>query len=132
MTESTPITLDKGRNIRVDLMALEYFEKETGINSLSDDFWHLKNREIGKGKDKKTIPIPGISATNLLALLWACLLHEDPELKKETIGRYVTPKDFAGIAITMMIEWFKYLPKEEDLEKPEKGEDKKKVTDPQL
>ena len=37
MTESTPITLDKERKLVFDLGAMSWFEKETGINIMTEN-----------------------------------------------------------------------------------------------
>jgi len=62
------ITLDKVRHMRLDLNAMEDFEKAT-----NKSFWSLKD----------------LSATETKALLWACLRHEEPTLLPGDIGKLV-------------------------------------------
>ncbi|MCK5643554.1 MAG: hypothetical protein KAJ19_22325 [Gammaproteobacteria bacterium] len=65
----TPIVLDKPRRLLLDLNAMVDFEKATNKNiwSLGENF----------------------SATDLRALLWACLRHEDEELLPGDVGKMI-------------------------------------------
>lgn len=64
-----PIVLDKERNLKLDLNALEAFEKVSG-KSLSD---------LGDGIDTVTMKY----------LIWATLLHEDPDLTPHDVGAMI-------------------------------------------
>ena len=57
------ITLDKERTLKLTMRGMLSFEEKTGIN-------------LFKGFD-----ISNMSLKELTALLWACLLNEDKELK---------------------------------------------------
>lgn len=57
------VILDKERHLRLTMRGMLAFEEKTGIN-------------IFKGFD-----FSNISLKDFTALLWACLLHEDKELK---------------------------------------------------
>lgn len=70
----------KTRNLLIDMNALVSFEEATG-KDFSDAF-------ANSGKSAKTIR----------ALLWASMLHEDPKLKIEDVGRWVHPGNLGEIA----------------------------------
>jgi hypothetical protein len=73
MNPKIEITLDKKRHLLFDLNAMCSFEEVTGKNLFESDVFEkiLKNMD----------PI------NLRALLWACLLEEDPELSLKDAGK---------------------------------------------
>ena len=133
MTESTPITLDKERKLVFDLGAMSWFEKETGINIMTENIWLKRGKliDVNTKEGVIKIPEPEISATNLLALLWACLLREDPNIKIEEVGHMVGNHNVVEVTIALMIAFNQGMPKKEDTEEPEKEEDKKKATNQQ-
>jgi len=63
------IVLDRERRLKLDLNALEEFEKVSG-KSLSD---------LGDGVDTVTMKY----------LIWATLLHEDPDLTPHDVGAMI-------------------------------------------
>lgn len=63
------IELDKPRTMRLTLRAMARFEEETG-----KPIFKAMNDLHGK---------------ELMVLLWACLLHEDPDLTIEQVGDMV-------------------------------------------
>jgi len=65
------IKLDKERHLKFGLKALKSIEKASGQSALSGEFW--------------SVP----TATNFSILLWAGLLHEDPELTIEQVDELV-------------------------------------------
>ncbi len=67
-TPFVKVVLDKERNLKLDLNAIEAFEKESG-STLAD---------LGEG----------MNTTTLKHLIWASLLHEDPD---------ITPRDVGGL-----------------------------------
>lgn len=71
------IELDKTRHLRVDFNGLAAFEEETG-KAVED---------IGTG----------MSVTELRALVWALLLHEDPELSVRDVGAMLHPGNVQAI-----------------------------------
>ena len=68
-TPFVKVVLDKERNLKLDLNALEEFEKVSG-KSLSD---------LGDGVDTVTMKY----------LIWATLLHEDPDLTPHDVGAMI-------------------------------------------
>ena len=70
------INLDRERTLKYDYNALALAEKETGKNLLTD---------LGS--------LRRLSITDLRSLLWAGLLHEDPELTVEAAGRLLKPSN---------------------------------------
>ena len=67
----TTIKLDKERKLCFDLNAMAEFEEVTG-------------KSIFQTLEQMT-------AKDLRALLWACLIDEDPTLTIKDVGRMVTP-----------------------------------------
>lgn len=65
------VELDKVRHLRFDFNAAARFEQATGKNLLRGNV------------------LSNLSATDLVALLWACLKHEDVDLTLEDIGAMV-------------------------------------------
>lgn len=69
-----PIALDKPRRLLLDLNALITLQEKTGKNMLR-----------GEGWAQFTDPDPA----QIRLLLWAALLHEDPELTPEQVGTLI-------------------------------------------
>lgn len=69
LTPSVQITLDKERNLILDLNAMVAFEKASG---------------------KTLFGAVTISAEYLRDMLWACLLAEDPAITPDDVGRLVS------------------------------------------
>ncbi len=65
--------LDKERNFKLDFKAFMAFEKISGKNVLSTSVWQ------------------DMSASNIVALLWAGLLHEEPTLTMEQVAGFIHP-----------------------------------------
>jgi hypothetical protein len=74
------IDLDKPRSIKFDLNAMVYLEETTG-KSL---------QEIYNGQAP--------SMSSLRAILWACLIHEDPALTLEQVGSLVSMENMAEVS----------------------------------
>lgn len=68
-TPFVKVVLDKERTLKLDLNGLEAFEEVTG-KSLTD---------LGEGIDTKT----------MRHLIWAALLHEDPEITPHDVGSLI-------------------------------------------
>lgn len=76
MTELITVNLDKERTIRLGLKGMIEFEKLTGQNLL-------------KGFNLKDLTLEDIAA-----LIWACLIHEDKELKYDDVLYMVDSNNF--------------------------------------
>lgn len=81
MAKTEKITLDKERTLRYPLMSIIKLKKEKGIN-LSD----LADEE--KAQDFEII----------LSIVWAGLIHEDPELTVEQLGNIIELSDMPEIS----------------------------------
>lgn len=77
---SAKITLDKERNLLLDMNAMAEFEKETG-------------KSLMNGASLKEM-----SAGDFRALLWACLVHEDESLTVKQVGSLVHAGNLAGVS----------------------------------
>lgn len=73
--KNIPIDLDKPRSLRLDLNAMEQFEEVSG-KSIAEISGRIKDIKI---------------------LLWAMLLHEDPELTLEQVGAMVGAENIVTI-----------------------------------
>jgi hypothetical protein len=84
VSPDVPIELDRPRMLRFDLNAFCAFE--TTVGQSIEAVWGSFDRQ---------------PFTSIRALLWAGLLHEEPELTLEGAGRLITPADLykAGSAI---------------------------------
>ena len=68
IVKPVPITLDRDRSMVMDFTAMEAFEQVTGLSAWGRDAWDGNPRHV-------------------IALIWAALLHEDPELKLDDVKR---------------------------------------------
>src|SRR5512138_1093571 len=64
-----PIDLDRRRHLRMDFAAMCAFEEETGLSAWSSEAW--------------SNPSPKIVS----AMIWAALIHEDPDLMLSDVRR---------------------------------------------
>lgn len=71
----------KKRSIRFDLNAMCAFEGATGQNVFDGTF---------SGAN--------LSATNIRAMLWACLSHDSDTLTIEQVGAWIGPQNMAEVA----------------------------------
>ena len=78
---SAPVIRSKIPNGRAEITGMANFEEATG-QSLFDSGLHVGN----------------MTAKALRALLWACLLHDDPSLTLEQVGALVTPENMTRIS----------------------------------
>jgi len=81
------INLDKERHLLMDLNAMVSFEEATGKN-------------IMQGIDPN-----GMTAKDFRALLWACLLHEDEELKIEDVGKMISVENMGELSEKIAQAW---------------------------
>jgi hypothetical protein len=100
--EPVTVVLDKARHLFVDLNALDRAEQITGKNLLDPRTW------------------PGLNAGDRRALIWACLLRHDPDLKIEYIGAYLHPGNIREVMDKVTEAVLLSMPK---VEKKEEGED---------
>ncbi len=75
-----PIELDKPRNIKITFNTLKLIEKATGKNTLKQETWE------------------NMSASDMIDFLWACLVHEDKDLKAEDVGEMIHPGNMKQVS----------------------------------
>lgn len=92
------ITLDRKRTLRADLQAMRLFKRETGISILRGE-----------------LRADTIDEDNLCALLWAFLVHDDPELSIDAVATMLTPSNMydALILVTDVLKEAMPQPEEE-------------------
>jgi len=78
------IDLDRERSMCLDLNAMCEFEKVTG-KSLTDGSFSGTN----------------MSASDIRAMLWACLLGDDSELTLEQVGSLISVENIADVAMKL-------------------------------
>jgi len=81
------ITLDKERNLLLNLNTMVKFEEITGKNLL------------------QSASFTDLSITDLRVLVWACLLHEDKELTLDQVGEMVDVDNLAEVSNKLAIAW---------------------------
>lgn len=74
-----PIELDRPRHLLLDFNALALIEEKTGKNTLDGATWS------------------NMTASTMRVFLWACLLHEDPSLTLEQVGKMLTPASIPAV-----------------------------------
>lgn len=86
--KTVPIQLDKERRLRMDFNALADFEEATGA-----PFSEVTG---------------ALTITQLRALLWACLRHEDEALTVRDVGAMIHPGNVGQVeqAVTALVESF--------------------------
>lgn len=85
-TNDVIINLDKPRKMKLDLNAMAAYEETTGKSAF----------DIGKN----------VSATNIRALLWAALIHEDDTLTIKDVGALLHMGNMQAVSekITQLIQ----------------------------
>ena len=72
VVKSISINLDKERHLRFNMNAMVKFEEVSGKSLLSG------------------LNTANLSVTDLRALLWACLIHEDKKLTLDQVGEMIS------------------------------------------
>ena len=96
-----PIELDKMRNLRLDFNALSRAERINKKNYLNGDDW--KN----------------ISVSELTALIWCGLIHEDSNLKMEVVGAEIHQGNLAYVSECLMLAQGNAMPEATEEEAPD-------------
>lgn len=91
--DEVKIALDKERSLKLTLNAMVKFEEATG-KSL------LKEADLSK-----------MTASDLRALLWSCLLHDDKALTLEQVGDMIDLSNLNYVAECLGKAWTAALPK---------------------
>lgn len=91
-TPKAVFQLDKKRTLILDLEALERFEEATGKSLFYDDI------------------LTNISVATLKMLLWAGLVHEDPELTPEQVSKFVHMGNFRQVIKGVTEVWGDSMP----------------------
>lgn len=98
------IALDKERTLRFDMNAQVAFEEATGENTLDGAFWKKK-----------------MTAKNTRALVWACLVHEDPGLTLQHVGAFLTLKSSKEVTLALNKALEAAMPESEESEEGDGG-----------
>jgi hypothetical protein len=85
LSPEVTIMLDKERHLKFGFRAMRAFEKETGKNLL-----------------KMKLDISEFNATELMIVLWACLLHEDKTLSLDDGIDILDKSDLVSLSTKMM------------------------------
>jgi len=86
------IKLDKVRHLRLDLNAMSAYEEATG-------------KSMFKGID-----LENMGATELRALLWACLIHEDEKLTLKQVGSFITTENMNEVSTNIAAAFSDAMP----------------------
>lgn len=95
------ITLDRPRVLRFDLNAMVSFEEASG-KSLFDPSFQLHS----------------MSAKDLRAMLWACLLHDDSSLTLEDVGTMISTDNMADVSAKLNEAFEVAMPEERTSDRP--------------
>lgn len=77
------INLDKTRKLRFDMNAMASFERISGKNIRKLDYDNL-------------------DVADIRALVWACLLDDDPAITPEIVGHAITPANFDDVTTKLL------------------------------
>jgi len=97
------ITLDKERTLKLTLNSMVAFEEATGKSLLNGSFNPAK-----------------MTAKELRAMLWACLLDDDQTLKAEDVGKMITSDNMVEISQKLNETFEVALPGKSENPLPEK------------
>lgn len=98
------VTLDKPRTLILDFNAFVAYREQTGTE-LPDDVAALFQRDE-KGAlvlDKNDIPVPprSFSTSQLRAITWAGLVHEEESLTIKQVGRFMTARNVGPLTLAI-------------------------------
>lgn len=79
-SKSVSVHLDKPRTLRYTMRAMEKIEEETG-KSVTDEAF-----------------LQGISATDLITVVWAGLIHEDRDVERDVVLDHVDVHSIEDVA----------------------------------
>lgn len=85
LTPKVDVVLDRPRYLRFNMSAMSAFDKKTGVDFLHKGF-DASNLDMGQ----------------LQALLWSCLLEEDPELTMAQVGDMVDMSNLVAVTGLVM------------------------------
>jgi hypothetical protein len=92
LVPTVTITLDKPRTMRLDFKALEAAEAVLTAQTGQDvNIWNVLRS-----------PEDIIRLRNLRALVWASLVHEDPELTPEQVGSFLHFGNFDSVVTALL------------------------------
>lgn len=98
LAEGIAIELDRPRTLVCDFNALIEFQRIVGRNPIQGN------------------PLEQVDPETIRALLWACLIHEDPDLTLEDVGRMITFRNFTYVANRLIEAWEAALPEDDGQE----------------
>jgi len=110
IVKPVPIELDKSRSLYMDLNAMVKFEEATGKRIFDQELW------------------VAISARDVRALLWACLLHEDPDLTVEQVGSMIDFSNMNDVIAKLQEAFMLALPNPDEQENTGPLADRSRLT----
>jgi|GEM_PF-899677 hypothetical protein len=96
------ITLDKARAFKLDFKALMAFEKLSGKNVLESNVWQH------------------MTASDMVMLLWAGLVHEDPQLTLDMVAGFIHPGNIQLVVNALQQGFQIAMPENKEAEGAEK------------
>lgn len=101
------INLDRPRTLRMDLNALINIDKAMGRPVMYEGLWQTPGHP---------------QLWEMRIVVWAALLHEDPELTEEAVGRYIRPSMIGELMHTLTGLMNDAMPDERDEDGGEGGQ----------
>ncbi len=92
------VTLEIGgrdRKLAFDMASILTVEQQTGVNLMA-------------------AALTEVSATSMRAVLYAALLHDDPDLSIEQVGKWIDFRTTGVIQQAILAAWYGSLPKAKD------------------
>lgn len=107
LTPPVSIMLDKERTLRMDFAAMCAFEDETGLSPWSSEVWSA-----------------GASPRVISALIWAGLIHEDPDLMLSDVRRMpgMELSNYGYLMDRLGDLWGETMPEAEETPAPVEGD----------
>lgn len=90
------VELDKERNLLMDLNAMVAFEDKTGKSMLSMS------------------DLSSLTAKDIRAMLWSCLIHEDENLAIEQVGKMIHTGNMNEVNEKLNKAWGDAIPEAEE------------------
>lgn len=94
---SLKVMLDRERILLLDLNAMVAFEDKTGKSMINSRTWDND-----------------LTARDIRALLWACLIHEDENLTLEEVGKMIRSDNMDVITQALFEAWGMAMPEKEE------------------
>jgi hypothetical protein len=105
VAEGARITLGgKEREITISLYAMRQFKKSTGIDLLREGTGALARENLDTEK--------------MIALIWACLVTDEPDLTEDDVARWVTMRNMGDVGNALHVALYGAMPEPEPTTEP--------------